>query len=119
MAANERPVQLRHAVGSDRSAGQPHETVKIPGATKRQEESRVLTVEEFHKLLAQIEGEPYRTMVVLAMCLGLRCSELIGRQWQDLDWENLALLRPAGSSRITCGSSQNEARLQAPGSGQW
>jgi integrase len=31
-------------------------------------------------------------MVVLAMCLGLRCSELIGLQWQDLDWENLTLL---------------------------
>lgn len=70
----------------------PMKLVKIPGATKRQEEPRVLTVEEFDKLLAQIEGEPYRTMVVLAMCLGLRCSELIGLQWQDLDWENLTLL---------------------------
>ena len=70
----------------------PMKLVKIPGSTKRREEPRVLTVEEFNKLLAQIEGEPYRTMVVLAMCLGLRCSELIGLQWQDLDWENLTLL---------------------------
>jgi integrase len=70
----------------------PMKLVKILGATKRQEEPRVLTVEEFNKLLAQIEGEPYRTMVVLAMCLGLRCSELIGLQWRDLDWENLTLL---------------------------
>jgi integrase len=70
----------------------PMKLVKIPDATKRKEEPRVLTVEEFHLLLAQIEAEPQRTMVILAMCLGLRCSELIGLQWQDFDWENLTLL---------------------------
>jgi integrase len=54
----------------------PMKLVKIPGATKRQQEPHV-SVEEFNKLLAQIQEEPYRTMVVLAMCLGLRCSELL------------------------------------------
>jgi hypothetical protein len=70
----------------------PMKLVKIPDASKRKEEPRVLTVEEFHMLLAQIEAEPQCTMVILAMCLGLRCSELIGLQWQDFDWENLTLL---------------------------
>jgi hypothetical protein len=70
----------------------PMKLVKIPGATKREDEPRVLTVEEFNKFLAQIEKEPYRTMVIPAMCLGLRCSELIGLPWQDFDWDNLTLL---------------------------
>jgi len=80
----------------------PMKLVKIPGATKREEEPRVLTVEEFNKFLAQIEEEPFRTMVILAMCLGLRCSELIGLQWQDFDWENLTLLvrRAVVASRV-------------------
>jgi hypothetical protein len=48
----------------------PMKLVEIPEATKRKEEPRGLTVEEFHLLLAQIEAEPQRTMVILAMCLG-------------------------------------------------
>jgi hypothetical protein len=51
---------------------------QITDANKRKEEPRVLTVKKSH--LAQIEAEPQRTMVILAMCLGLRCSELIIQQ---------------------------------------
>lgn len=60
-------------------------------ASKRQEEPIVLTYEQFHKLLEQITGEPFRTMVLTAMSLGLRCSELLGLKWSDFDWENLTL----------------------------
>lgn len=32
--------------------------------------------------------EPFRTMCIVAMCLGLRASELAALQWNDFDWEN-------------------------------
>jgi site-specific recombinase XerD len=46
-------------------------------STKRTHLPRVLTPEEFKKLLAELP-EPYRTMVLVAGCLGLRISEIIG-----------------------------------------
>lgn len=38
-------------------------------------EPRVLTADGFYRLLAQL-AEPYRTMVLIAQCLGLRVSEI-------------------------------------------
>ncbi len=38
---------------------------------------RILTADEIRSLLAELP-EPYRTMVLVAVCLGLRVSEIIG-----------------------------------------
>jgi integrase len=57
---------------------------------KRLKTPRVLTPEEFKALLAQL-SEPYRTMVIIIACLGLRVCELVGLQWGDIDFENLTL----------------------------
>lgn len=65
--------------------------VKIKGATKRLQEPVILTVEQFHGLLDNMDREPFRTMVLTAMCLGLRVSELLGLKWKDVDWESLRL----------------------------
>jgi integrase len=46
-----------------------------------------MTIEEFHHLSA-ILTEPYRTMAIVGVCLGLRWSELVGLKWQDIDWLN-------------------------------
>lgn len=40
---------------------------------------RLLAVDEFFELLKHL-GEPYRTMVLVAQCLGLRVSEILGLQ---------------------------------------
>jgi len=60
-------------------------------SSKRTKIPRVLTPEEFKKLLSEL-AEPYRTMVLVAGCLGLRISEILGLRWADIDWENLILL---------------------------
>jgi integrase len=60
-------------------------------SSKRTKIPRVLTAEEFKKLLAEL-AEPYRTMVLVAGCLGLRISEILGLRWGDMDWEKLAVL---------------------------
>jgi len=69
-------------------------------STKRVHVPRVLTPEEFKKLLGEL-STPQRTMVLVAGCLGLRISEIIGLRWGDVDWENLTLLvqRSVGSMR--------------------
>jgi integrase len=51
---------------------------------------RVLTPAQFKALLAEL-AEPYATMVITTACLGLRRCELIGLQWQDIDFENLTV----------------------------
>jgi integrase len=66
-------------------AENPMTLFRIERSTKRKKKPRVLSPAEFHKLAAAIR-EPYQTMVVLAACLGLRCSELLALHWGDFDW---------------------------------
>jgi len=75
--------------------------VRVKNCTKRLKRPRVLTVEEFYKLLPFLE-EPYRTMVITAQCLGLRVSEIVALRWSDFDFEKLTLLvqRSAVKARV-------------------
>ncbi len=61
--------------------------VRVRGASKRIRQPRSLKVEEFQKLAAQLH-EPFRTMARVAVCLGLRVSELLALRWSDVDWLN-------------------------------
>ena len=63
----------------------------MKNCTKRLKRPRVLTLEEFYKLLPFLE-EPYRTMVITAQCLGLRVNEIVALRWSDFDFEKLTLL---------------------------
>lgn len=69
----------------------PMELVKIEGASKRTQEPKILTVDEFHSVLEHLDREPLRTMVLTAMCLGLRVSELLALKWKDVDWNHLRI----------------------------
>jgi integrase len=60
-------------------------------SSKRTKIPRVVTPEEFKKLLNELV-EPYRTMALVAGCLGLRISEILGLRWGDIDWEKLTVL---------------------------
>ena len=60
-----------------------------------------MTLEEFHRLCEMLT-EPYRTMAIVSVCLGLRWSELAGLQWQDINWLGGELtLRRAVVKQIT------------------
>ena len=74
----------------------PLDLVRVEGATLREKDPQVLTPEEFGRLLTFIISEPQRTMVVLAVCLGLRRSELIGLKWSDFDWHKNTVLIQRG-----------------------
>jgi len=69
----------------------PIKLVRVKGGTKRLKTPRVLAPEEFYSLLPFIR-EPYRTMVLVAGCLGLRVSEIVALQWRDFDFLGRTLL---------------------------
>jgi len=77
-------------------------------STKRTRFPRVLTPEEFRKLLDELQ-EPYRTMALIAGCLGLRISEILGLRWGDVDWENLTVL----IQRSVVGGAVYETKTEA------
>ena len=60
--------------------------VRVKDVSKRVRQSVVLTIHQFRQVLEHIP-EPYRTMCVVAGCLGLRISEVLGLQWRDFNWE--------------------------------
>ena len=63
------------------------ELVTIRGATMRKRQPRSLTVDEF-RLFAQNLAEPFHTIALLCVCLGLRISECLALRWSDVDWLN-------------------------------
>jgi integrase len=65
----------------------PMALVRVRNASKRMREPVVLTVSQFREVLEHVP-EPYRTMCVVAACLGLRISEVLGLQWRDIEWQN-------------------------------
>ena len=69
----------------------PIALVRVKNSSKRQRRPRVLTVDEFCRLLKRF-AEPYRTMVLIAQCLGLRVSEIMGLQWGDFDFTKRTVL---------------------------
>src|SRR5208282_2579881 len=53
--------------------------------------------------------ERYHTMVMVAACLGLRASEIMGLQWQDFNWEDLTVLIRRGVVNGRSGDTKTEA----------
>jgi integrase len=60
-------------------------------SSRRLKAPRVLTPQDFQALLQQLR-DPYRTMVTVSACLGLRASEVMGLKWGDVDWDDLTIL---------------------------
>ena len=58
----------------------PMSLVRVKDSSKRLREPKFLTAQEFCALLEHIP-EPFRTMCIVAMCLGLRVSEVLGLKW--------------------------------------
>ena len=73
---------------------------------------RVLAAGEIRLLLEQL-GEPYRTMVLVAACLGLRASEIMGLQWGDFNWEGFTVLIRRGVVNGKAGATKTEASRKA------
>jgi integrase len=68
----------------------PMELVEIKGISRRIRKPLVLTPDQFWRLVPMIP-DPYRTMVVVAQCLGLRVSEILVLKWSDIDFDRLTI----------------------------
>jgi integrase len=63
----------------------PMSLVQNIGATRKVRKARSLTAEQFQALLIELH-EPFATMALLCVCLGLRISEALALRWADVDW---------------------------------
>jgi integrase len=76
----------------------PMSLVELRGVSKRMKPPRILTEEEFGALLNELV-HPYRCMVLLAGCTGLRISEVMGLRWSGINFETLAMQIREGYAR--------------------
>lgn len=68
----------------------PISLVRNTGATRKTRRTRSFSVEEFHALLKELQ-EPFATMALVSVCLGLRVSETLALKWSDVDWRGARL----------------------------
>lgn len=81
---------------------------------KRLKKPRTLTPSEFKALHSQLD-EPYKTMVLTTACLGLRVCELLGLQWDDIDFENLTVsVRRSLSEGEVCDTKTEASEAALP-----
>jgi integrase len=90
----------------------PMSLVQNKGATKRTRTPRSLTAEQFHALLKELR-EPFATLGLLSVCLGLRVSEALALRWADVDWKagRLNVQRGIVNQRVADVKTQGSARV--------
>ena len=71
--------------GSIPTTRNPIDLVTVKGVSKRTRQPRSLTVEEFQTFVQHL-SEPFRTIALVCVCLGLRISECLALRWADVDW---------------------------------
>ncbi|HKT90360.1 MAG TPA: site-specific integrase [Candidatus Sulfotelmatobacter sp.] len=93
----------------------PMGLVELKGVSKRLKPPRLLTEDEFVALVSQLV-QPYKSMVLVAGCTGLRISEVLGLRWQAVDFERLVMVVTEGyarsqSTKLKSECSQDELPL--------
>ena len=73
----------------------PIELVRVKGLARRKKRPIVLTVEQCQELISLLR-DPFKTMATLAVCTGLRISEVLALRWEHLDLSK-------GTLRVTQG----------------
>ena len=86
----------------------PLELVKVKGGSKRQKLPMVLTPEEFQEMAAHL-AEPYRVMATVAVCTGLRISEVLALRWEHIDFHAGTMLVQQGVVNGRIGKTKTEA----------
>ena len=82
-----------------------------------QTEARFFTLEEVGKIIAAAR-EPYKTMFWLLAMTGIRAGEMLGLQWQDIDFDKglLNIRRSAWYGHVQTTKNKNsEAIIPLPG----
>jgi integrase len=80
----------------------------LKGTSKRLKKLQILTPEKFQELVPKLR-EPYRTMVIVAMCTGMRVSEVLALRWEHIDFGAGAMLIQQGVVNGRIGKVKTEA----------
>jgi integrase len=86
----------------------PLSLVEIKGGSTRPRRKKVIITAEQFRLICNGLEEPFRTMVVIAMCLGLRVSEILALKWADFDFEDGTLMITRGTVHGRIGRVKTE-----------
>jgi integrase len=86
----------------------PVDVVKLRGTSKRQKKPHILTPEQFQTLLTCLHN-PHRTMVMVAMCTGMRVSEVLALRWEHINFETGEMLVQQGVVNGRIGKVKTEA----------
>lgn len=98
-------AMLWELMGAQRN---PVELVRVKGTSRRTRQITVLEPAQIQTLLELIQ-EPYRTMVVIAVCLGLRVSEILPLRWEHFNFSDGVLLVQHGAVNGRVGDVKTEA----------
>ena len=79
---------------------------------RRERSPEVLSTEDIRSLLAALDFREF-VMVLLDVTTGLRLSELMGLQWQDLDFQNLRINVTRSIVKQRLGRCKTEPSLAA------
>lgn len=86
----------------------PIELIKLKGTSRRLKRPHNITPEKFQELIAILE-EPYRTMAIVAICTGLRISEVLALRWEHIDFSAGVILVQQGVVSGRIGKVKTEA----------
>lgn len=86
----------------------PIELIKLKGTSRRLKRPHTISPEKFQELIAILE-EPYRTMVIVAICTGLRVSEVLALRWEHIDFSAGVILVQQGVVSGRIGKVKTEA----------
>lgn len=86
----------------------PVELVALRGTSKRKKKPQVLTPDKFRELVSALD-EPYRTMAIVAMCTGMRVSEVLALRYDHIDFDGGVLLVQQGVVNGRIGKVKTEA----------
>jgi integrase len=85
----------------------PMELVEVKGISKRKKRPRILQVKDAWRIL-DVLIQPYRTMLLIALCFGLWISEILGLRWTDVDFTRSVVL----IQRSTVGKRPNKLKTE-------
>lgn len=88
-------ISLRYAVSKKFIAANPAKGVNLPKSVKKKKyhirninTQKTLTMEQVDILLEASKDTPIHMMVLFNVLMGLRCSEIIGLKYSDIDYVN-------------------------------